>query len=161
MILLAAALLAGDAWTWNASLRYDDARGPLLEDRERWTVRIGPDRALTAERRFVGTVDDDGTIVPPSAVEPEVLKGRVERDGTLTVEGNWSRPEATRALRRLLRPDPKRDLLLPGEGLVRKALLRDPDARLPGSDLRATLRIEATLASARLGGRDVDLAPGR
>lgn len=156
MILLAAALVAGDAWTWEVALRYADAEGTLLDDRERWTLRVSKDRALTAERRFVGTVVGDGTLVPSSDVRPEVLKGKVATDGTLSVEGDWSDPAATKALRRLLKPL-KDDERLADWPFVRRVTLRERDVRLPGGDLKATLRIDATLTEARLGGIEVKL----
>lgn len=147
--------LAGDLWTWNVALRYEDASGTRLEDRERWTVRVATGMAFTAERAFVGTVVDDGTVIPAAPEPPEILKGKIERDGTLTPDGDWSDPAANRAIRRLLKPDLRKDDLLAGWPLVRRATLHESEVRLPGSDLKAALRVEATLAAAKLGGRDV------
>ncbi len=153
MMLLAAAFVAGDAWTWSVALRYADAEGVVLDDRERWTVRLGKGGSVEAERRFVGTMLGDTLI--PSEGKPETLKGRVGADGTFDLRGDWSDAAAGKALRRLLKPDPKKDEMLAGWPLVRRTTLREAEARLPGNDGGFSLRIEAVLEKARLGGRDV------
>lgn len=156
MILLTA-FLVGDAWTWDVTLRYDDAEGTLLCDRERWTVRVGTGASLEAERTFVGTVLDDGMVVP-SEGKPEIAKGKIEADGTLALKGDWSDPAATRILRRLLVPDLPKDELVTGWPVVRRGVRREAEVRLPGSGLEASLAVEARLASARLGGKAVPLS---
>lgn len=150
--------LAGDVWTWRVTLRYADASGPLLEDRERWTIRVAEKGAFTAEREFVGTVIE-GAVVPGPKEPPETLKGKVGPDGTLKPEGSWSDPATDRALRRLLKPDAKADEPLVGWPLVWRTTLREENARLPGSDLRGGLRVEVNLEKARLGGTDLSLTP--
>ena len=146
--------LPGDAWTWGVTLRYADVSGPLLEDRERWTVRLEKAGAFTAEREFIGTVVD-GAVIPGAKEPPETLKGKVGPDGTLKPDGDWSNPTASRALRRLLRPDARKDERLAGWPLVRRTTLREADVRLPGSDLRGSLKIEVSLEKARLGGKEI------
>lgn len=147
MILLAAAFLAGDAWTWEVAIRYDDADGPLLNDRERWTLRVGRASELTAERAFLGTLVEGDTLVPPSDPRPEVLKGKVEADGTLSLRGDWSDPAATLALRHLLKQ----------ERVARRATIIRKNVRPPGGEIAATLTIDVVLKSARLGGKELDL----
>lgn len=154
MILLAA-FLAGDAWSWDVTLRYDDTEGPLLVERERWSVRVGPKAAFTAERQYLGSVVD-GTLVA-SAAAPESLKGTVEKDGSLTLKGDWTDPEAAKTFRRLLNPDKALSDRVAGWPVVRKAMIVDAEARLPGSGLPSRLTIEASLLSARLAGKDVKL----
>ena len=158
MILPGVAFLPGDAWTWRATLRYEDASGVLLEDRERWTVRVGKADTFAAEREFVGTVVE-GKVIAGAKEPPETIKGRIAADGTLTPGGDWSDPAVARALRRLLRPDVGRDRMLEGWPLVLGTTLRRPDARLPGSDLKGALRIEVGLEKARLGGKEIHLIP--
>ena len=149
--------LAGDAWTWDATLRYDDPLGgAAFVERERWTVRFGPKGAFAAERTYVGSVVDD-TLVKASDVRPETLKGRVERDGTLSLEGDWSDPVAARALRRLLNPAKALADRVSGWPVVRAATLGGFSANLPGSDRSAEVTVEARLVSARLGGKDVEV----
>lgn len=157
MILLLAAFAVGDAWRWNVDLCYEGADGPLLHDRERWSLRVGKDRELTAERRFLGTIVDDGALIPTTDTSTETLKGRIEADGTLAIKGDWSDPAATRALHRLLRPQ-KGDETVPGWPVVRRAILREPAAKLPGNDeVRAELRVGVDLIEGRLGGRELKL----
>jgi hypothetical protein len=155
MILLAAAFLAGDCWTWDVTLRYDDAEGPLLVERERWSLRVGPKDALTAERHYFGSVVD-GALVASSAV-PEIVKGTVEKDGSLNLKGDWSDPDAAKLFRRLLVPDKTLSDRVSGWMVVRRASVVDGAARLPGSGLPARLTAEVSLFSARLGGRDLKL----
>ena len=155
MILLAAFLI-GDAWTWNVTLRYFDREGDLLVDRERWTLSVGKSSELTAERVFIGTLVDADTLVPPAESRPETLTGRVEEDGSLSLKGDWNDPAASKALRRLLKGD-KKDDRVPLWPVARRAILVENDVQLPGSDLRATLRIDVVLAKARLGGKEVKL----
>jgi hypothetical protein len=155
MILLAAAFLAGDAWTWDVTLRYEDAEGPLLVERERWSLRVGPKSALTAERLYLGSVVDD-TLVASQAT-PELLKGTIEKDGSLNFNGDWSDPDTAKAFRRLLVPDKKLPERVPGWPVVRRATWVENEARLPGSGIPARLMVDANLLSARLGGKDVKL----
>ena len=157
MMLALAAFVTGDSWTWGVTLTYEDASGALLEDRERWTVRVEKAGVFTAERAFLGTVVE-GAMIPGKEEPPEILKGKIGPDGTLTHEGEWSDAASSRALRRLLRPDAKKDELLAGWALVRRKSLREADARVPGGELRGTLRVETSLEKARLGGREIPLA---
>jgi hypothetical protein len=159
---LAAPFLAGDAWTWDVAVRYESpTEGLLMNDRERWTVRVGKDAALTAERTFLGSWVDPETFVPASDPAPEILKGHVAPDGTLSLKGDWTDPAAARALRRLLAPDRTVGDRVPGWPVPRHAVVREADARVPGSVVDATLRVEATLERARLGGRTVEPLPAK
>jgi hypothetical protein len=155
MILLAAALLAGDFWTWDVILRYDDAEGPLLVERERWSVRVGLNAMLTAERLYLGSVVDDTLVT--SAATPEALKGTVEKDGSLSLKGDWSDPDAAKTFRRLLKPDKSLSDRVLEWPVVRRGVVVLREARLPGSALPARLTVEVSLAAARLGGQDVKL----
>ena len=145
----------GDVWAWNVAVRYADREGTLLDDRERWTVRVGKAGALEVERTFLGTVVGDGELIASSDPKPELLKGKVEVDGTLTLEGKPSDPAAARALRRLLNPDRTLSDRVVGWPVVRHAVLREAEAYVPGSGIEASLRIEVTLLSARMGGKDL------
>ncbi|RYG22616.1 hypothetical protein EON82_16590 [bacterium] len=153
MILLAAAFLAGDFWTWDVTLRYDDAEGPLLVERERWSVRIGQKQAVKAERLYLGSIVD-GTLIPSSA-DPESLKGEVTKDGTLSLKGDWSDPDTAQAFRKLLKGDKSLPERIPNWPVLRRGTLVDPKAHLPGSGLPARLTIEVILSEARLGGQDI------
>ncbi len=151
--------VAGDAWAWNVALRYADSEGTLLDDRERWTVRIEKGGTLSVERAFLGTVVSDGELIASSDSKPEILKGSVGSDGTLSLKNFPSEPVAARVLRRLLNPDRLFTDRIPGYPLVRRAVLNEPDAHVPGSGLPAALRIEATLIAAKLGGKETLLSP--
>lgn len=158
MILLAAALVAGDAWTWDVTLRYDSTDDDFsMTEKERWTVRVGPKAALTGERKYLGSLID-GSLIPSADSRPEIVKGIVEKDGTLTLKPDFSDPATARIFRRLLNPDKKLDDRIPGWPVVRHALIRENESRLPGSGLPARLTIEATLSAARLAGQDIKLA---
>lgn len=148
----------GDAWAWNVAVRYADGEGTLLDDRERWTVRIEKGGAFEVERAFLGTVVASGELIPSADPKPEILKGTVASDGTLSLKDSATDPVAARVLRRLLVPDRTLTDRLPNLPLVRHALLKEPDARLPGSGLPASLRVEATLATAKVGGKDLSPA---
>ncbi|GEM_PF-3951654 len=160
MILpLVAPYQAGDFWTWNVAVRYQSpSEGFLLNDRERWTVRVDKGSELTAERTFLGSWVDADTFIPATDPAPETLKGRIEADGTLAFKCDWTDPAAAKALRRLLDPGRKLDDRVPGWPVPRHAAVREPDAFAPGGVVRATLRIEATLEKARLGGREIRIA---
>ena len=149
----------GDVWAWNVAVRYADAGGILLDDRERWTVRIEKGGALAVERAFLGTMLGDGALVPSADPKPEVLKGRIEPDGTLSLKDTASDPVAARVLRRLLNPDRGITERLAGTPLVRHAVIQDKEAFVPGSGLPASLRVEANLFSAHLGGKEIPLTP--
>lgn len=158
--VLAAGLLAGDAWTWTVSISYTSpTEGLLLNDRERWTVRIKKAGVVEAERQFVGTVVEDGTLIPGSEPHPEILKGHVASDGTLTLDDSATDPSAATFLKALVHP-PKETpgwRFLPGWPVALSAGWNQDDARLPGSGLPAALHMSATLVSAHLGGQTIDL----
>ncbi len=158
MILLAATLLAGDSWSWDVTLRYVSSEdGFTMTEKERWTLRVGPKSALAGERKYLGSLID-GTLIPSADSNPEVIKGTVEKDGTLTLKPDWSDPASARFFRKLINPDKKLDDRLPGWPVVRHAQLRENEVRLPGSGIPAQLTIEVTLTSARLAGQDIKLA---
>jgi hypothetical protein len=160
MILLAAALVAGDSWSWDVTLRYDSpADGFSMTEKERWTLRVGLRSALTAERKYLGSLVD-GNLIPSADANPEIVKGSIERDGTLTLKPDWTDPGAARVFRRLLNPDKKMTDRLPGWSIVRRAQIRENEAKLPGSDLPTQLTVEALLTSARLGGQEIKLSKG-
>ena len=158
MILLAAALLAGDVWTWDVVLRYETPdEGALLVERERWTVRIGAAPSFAAERRYVGSVVD-GALIPASGAKPEIVAGKVAADGTMNLEADWSDPAARRVFRRLLNPARTLADRVPGWPIVRAARIAGVSVHVPGSDLLAEIVADATLAAAHLGGRDRAIA---
>ncbi len=163
MILLAAAFLAGDSWTWEVTLRYSDPVEGLLEtDRERWTVQIKEKAAVVAERLFIGSVVDDGSLIPGTVTEPEPAKGVVAEDGTLDLKSEWADRILAKALKRLLKPEKKLEERIPGWPILTHALLSDPSARLPGMSNPVRLSVEATLISAKLGGQTIKLpTPGK
>lgn len=154
--VLASPLVAGDEWSWDVELRYDDpAEGRLLTDRERWTVRVGPKKALTVERLYLGSMVNDDFVPGPKG-EPEKLKGTIDADGTLTVSGDWSDAASTRILKRLLvAKEPKERLA--GWPVVARSVVRESNAVLPGNDQRADLTVDVRLTSARLGGRKIEI----
>jgi len=157
MILLAAAFVAGDSWSWDVTLRYESPADALtITEKERWTLRVGPKDTLTGERKYLGSLID-GELIPSADNRPENIKGVVEKDGTLTLKPDWSDPAATRAFRKLLNPDKKLDDRLKNWPLVRHAILRDPDTKLPGSNIPVTLTVEATLSTAHLSGQDIKI----
>lgn len=157
MILLATAFIAGDFWTWDVTLRYDNAAEQItLIEKERWTVRVDRKDALIGERKFLGTLVE-GDLIPSADHSLEIIKGAIGPDGTLTLKPDWSDPAATRLFRRLLNPDKKLDDRLKGWTVVRHAVIKEAETKLPGSYIPVSLAADVTLTAARLGGQDIKL----